>query len=64
MHKNVPNMIAKYTDVLKSVNIAEMINKSKGDYAYTIINTDHEITADIVSQLEALDEVICARVIK
>ena len=64
VHKNVPNMIAKYTDVLKSVNIAEMINKSKGDYAYTIINTDHEITADIVSQLEALDEVICARVIK
>jgi D-3-phosphoglycerate dehydrogenase len=64
VHKNVPNMIAKYTDTLKSVNIAEMINKSKGDYAYTIINTDHEITADIVSQLEALDEVICVRVIK
>ena len=64
IHKNVPNMIAKYTDALKSVNISEMINKSKGDYAYTIINTDHEITDDIKNVLEALDEVIAVRVIK
>lgn len=64
IHKNVPNMIAKYTDALKAVNIAEMINKSKGDYAYTIINTDHEITPSIVSELENLDEVIAVRVIK
>ncbi len=64
IHKNVPNMIAKYTDLLKEVNIAEMINKSKGDYAYTIINTDHEVTADIVEKLNALDEVVKVRVIK
>ena len=64
IHKNVPNMIAKYTDALKSVNIAEMINKSKGDYAYTIINTDHEVTPEIVAELEALDEVVAVRVIK
>ena len=64
IHKNVPNMIAKYTDVLKSVNIAEMINKSKGDYAYTIINTDHEVTPEIAANLEAIDEVVCVRVIK
>ncbi len=64
IHKNVPNMIAKYTDALKEVNIAEMINKSKGDYAYAIINTDHEVTPEIVAELEALDEVIAVRVIK
>lgn len=64
IHKNVPNMIAKYTDALKQVNIAEMINKSKGDYAYAIINTDHEVTPEIVAELEALDEVIAVRVIK
>jgi predicted nucleic acid-binding Zn-ribbon protein len=57
-------MIAKYTDVLKGVNIAEMINKSKGDYAYTIINTDHAVTSEVVETLEALDEVISVRVIK
>lgn len=64
IHKNVPNMIAKYTDVLKSVNISEMINKSKGDYAYTIINTDHAVTDDIAKELESLDEVIAVRIIK
>ena len=41
-----------------------MINKSKGDYAYTIINTDHTVTPEIVAELEALDEVVSVRVIK
>ncbi len=64
IHKNVPNMIAKYTDILKTVNISDMINKSKGDYAYTIMNTDHEVTPELATQLEAIDEVIAVRVIK
>ena len=64
IHKNVPNMIAKYTDVLKEVNISDMINKSKGDYAYTIINTDHEVTEAHKAALETIDEVIAVRVIK
>ena len=64
IHKNVPNMIAKYTDILKEVNISDMINKSKGDYAYTIINTDHPITEAHKTALEALDEVIAVRIIK
>ena len=64
IHKNVPNMIAKYTDVLKEVNISDMINKSKGEYAYTIINTDHEVTEAHKAALETIDEVIAVRVIK
>ena len=64
IHKNIPNMIAKYTDLLKDVNIAEMINKSKGDYAYTIINTDNEIPQEVVSAFEALDEVVAVRVVR
>ncbi|MGN0181137.1 MAG: 3-phosphoglycerate dehydrogenase family protein [Candidatus Ornithomonoglobus sp.] len=64
IHKNVPKMIAKCTDVLESVNISDMVNKSKGDYAYSIINTDHSVTSEMVAALEALDEVIKVRVIK
>ncbi len=64
IHKNVPNVIAKYTDALSSVNISDMINKSRGDVAYTIINTDHEIPAEAVEKLNALDSVIKVRVIK
>ena len=64
MHKNIPNVIAKFTDALSSVNISDMINKSKGDIAYTIINTDHEITDDIAEKLNSIEEVIKVRVIK
>lgn len=64
IHKNVPNVIAKYTEALSSVNISDMINKSRGDVAYTIINTDHEIPADAVEKLSNMDSVIRVRVIK
>lgn len=63
-HKNIPNVIAKFTDALSSVNISDMINKSKGELAYTIINTDHDITDDIIAKLDAIDAVIKVRVIK
>lgn len=63
-HKNVPNVIAKYTEALSGVNISDMINKSKGDLAYTIINTDHEIPADVVEKLDGMESVIRVRIIK
>lgn len=63
-HKNMPNVIAKFTDALSSVNISDMINKSRGEIAYTIINTDHKIPADAVEKLNAMDAVIKVRVIK
>ncbi|MBR0365618.1 MAG: 3-phosphoglycerate dehydrogenase [Clostridia bacterium] len=63
-HKNVPNVIAKYTDILRSVNISDMVNKSRGDYAYTIINTDHDVTPEMEAALRSLDEVVTLRVFK
>lgn len=64
IHKNAPSLIAKFTDILSTVNIADMINKSKGNYAYTIINTDGEITKEMADALKAVDGVIGVRVIK
>ena len=63
-HKNIPNVIAKFTDALSSVNISDMINKSKGELAYTIINTDHAIPAEAIEKLNQIDAVIRVRVIK
>lgn len=63
-HKNTPNTIAKFTEVLSGVNISDMINKSKGENAYTIINTDHAIPAEAVEKLNAIDAVLSVRVIK
>lgn len=63
-HKNMPTVIAKLTEVLSSVNISDMINGSRGEIAYTIINTDHEITQDIVDKLNDIPEIMKVRVIK
>ena len=63
-HKNIPNVIAKFTEALSSVNISVMINKSKGELAYTIINTDHAIPAEAIEKLNQIDAVIRVRVIK
>ena len=63
-HKNIPNVIAKFTEALSSVNISDMINKSKGELAYTIINTDHAIPAEAIEKLNQIDAVIRVIVIK
>ena len=65
-HKNLANMITKFTAIFgdQGINISNMVNKSKGDYAYTMIDTDSASTDDIVKKLEAIDDVIRVRVIK
>ncbi len=65
LHKNVPKVIAGYTDTLANanVNIADMVNKSRGDLAYTIINTDHEIPQETLQAILDMDTVITARII-
>ena len=65
-HKNVANMITKFTGVFGEVgiNIDNMTNKSKGDYAYTMIDTDSAITDERVKKLEEIEGVIRVRVVK
>jgi len=66
LHKNVPAMLTQFTNLFAETkhNIADLINKSKKDLAYTIINTDDLITDDIVDKLNAIDGVLRVRVIK
>ena len=65
-HKNVANMIGQFTSILGNakVNIDAIANKSRGDYAYTLIDTDSRIPEEVVKSLENSDAVIRARVIK
>ncbi len=65
-HKNIPNMLTQFTSVLGNagINVSDMMNKSKGDYAYTILDIDSEATSAIVSEISAIDGVIKVRVIK
>ena len=48
VHRNIPNMIGQISKYFadKHVNIENMINKSRGEYAYTIVDVDHEMNED------------------
>ena len=65
IHKNVPTMITKITQVLaaKGVNIENMLNTSKKQYAYTLLDVTGDITDDIANEIAALDDIIRVRVI-
>lgn len=66
MHKNVPAVISALTSALgdAGINIDNMLNKSKKDYAYTMIDTSADISDAVVEKLKAVDTVIKVRVIK
>lgn len=65
IHKNVPTMITKITQVLaaKGVNIENMLNTSKKQYAYTLLDVTGDITDDIANEIAALADIIRVRVI-
>ncbi|WP_256237924.1 phosphoglycerate dehydrogenase [Bacillus sp. EB600] len=68
-HKNIPNMVGKITSGLSnySLNIADMVNRSRGEYAYTIIDIDNEVGEDVLSGLETklnqIDSIVSVRII-
>ena len=65
MHRNVPNMIGQFSAILADdgINIANMTNKSRNAYAYTMIDVENEITADIIEELQNVKDVLKVRVI-
>lgn len=62
LHKNVPSMVSQITTVLADdkVNIENMQNKSKKDYAYTMIEVNGEVADKIINDISAIDGVIKA----
>ncbi len=63
-HKNVPNMVAQFTTILgeNNINISNMVNKSRGDYAYTILDVDKK-DEEIALKLAKIENVFKARMI-
>ncbi|MEZ3486333.1 MAG: phosphoglycerate dehydrogenase [Lachnospiraceae bacterium] len=66
LHRNVPNMIGQFTKILAkdNMNIADLTNKSKGKYAYTMIDIDSLVPDSVVEELERVSEVLRVRIIK
>ncbi len=65
-HKNIINMISQFTAVFgeAGVNICDMTNKSKGDYAYTLLDLQTKPTQEVVDKLRKLDGVLRVRIVK
>lgn len=63
MNKNIPNMLTQITSVFSSqnINIENLANGSKGEIAYTIVETNEAAGADIVSKLSAIEGVFGVR---
>lgn len=65
IHKNVPRMLNHILDLIgeANINVSHMINAPRGEYAYTIIDTDTPIGDTIPETIKKLDDVIRVRVL-
>ena len=64
-NRNVPNMVGQISTCLAAagLNIADLLNKSRGEYAYTLIDIDSAVPQSIVGQIRDIEGVLAARVI-
>ena len=65
-HKNIPNMIGQISTTLSSigVNIANMSDKSKGEFAYSLIDAESHIDQEVLDRLKAIEGVYRVRKIQ
>ncbi|MCI6163631.1 MAG: phosphoglycerate dehydrogenase [Lachnospira sp.] len=65
-HKNIPAIISKITSVMgaANINIDSMSNKSRGDYAYSLLDVDKSAGDSVAAELERIDGVIKVRIVK
>ena len=66
IHKNQPKMIATITDTISrdGINIANFVDKNRGEVAYSIIDVDSEVSENAVADIKKIDGVTRVRVIK
>ena len=66
LHKNIPNMIGQFTTLLaqEDLNIALMTNKSRKEYAYTVIDVDGIVSDEVAAKIKGVSGVLGVRVIR
>lgn len=64
-HKNIPNMLSQFTSTFsaENINISNLVNKSKKDYAYTVIDIEANVCESIIEKLSAIQGVLKVRVV-
>ncbi len=66
LHRNIPNMLTQFTGAFSAlnINISDMVNKSKGDNAYTVLDVEASINEDIAAKLATIKGVLKVRIVK
>ena len=66
LHRNIPNLLSRFTTAVAQdgINISDMLNRSKGEYAYTMLDLDDKVSPEAVEHLKQIDGVLRVRVIK
>jgi len=65
LHRNVPRMITRILDFIsdRNINVEHMINKPRGDYAYTIVDLGDKIGEEIAGPIRAMSDVLRVRIL-
>ena len=66
LHENIPNTLSRFTGAMakEGINISDLMNRSRGEYAYTILDLDHPAPDSVIDELNAMDGVLRARKIR
>ena len=66
LHRNIPNSLSQFTAAVarENVNISDLLNRSKGEYAVTMLDLDEPASPEVVEDLNRIDGVLRVRVIK
>lgn len=65
-HKNIPSMLSQFTGAFSAmnINITDMVNKSRGDYAYTVLDVESTNNEEVAAKLSNINGVLKVRIIK
>lgn len=66
MHRNIPNTLSSFTGAMakENINISDLMNRSRGEYAYTILDLDNPAPDSVIRELEAMDGVLRVRKVR
>ncbi len=66
LHRNIPNTLSQFTSAVaaENINISDLLNRSRGEYAYTMLDLDHPTPPAVIEKLEKIDGVLRVRVIR
>ena len=66
LHKNIPNTLSKFTAAVaaENTNISDMVNRSRGEYAYTMLDLDHAVSDNVIEEIKKINGVLRVRKIR